>query len=92
MQRVIAYIDGFNLYHGLRSKGWKRFYWLDLQRLVHLLLKPRQTLIRTKYFTSIVKTPDDKNRRQLAYLDALSTLADFSVHYGHFLSGRVSCK
>lgn len=25
--RVIAYIDGFNLYFGLKSKGWKRYYW-----------------------------------------------------------------
>ena len=28
MNRVIAYIDGYNLYHGLREQGWKRFYWL----------------------------------------------------------------
>ena len=27
---VICDIDGFNLYHGLRSKGWKKYYWLDL--------------------------------------------------------------
>ena len=29
MERVISYIDGFNLYFGLRSKGWRRFYWLS---------------------------------------------------------------
>ena len=33
MNRVIAYIDGYNLYHGLREQNWKRFYWLNLQRL-----------------------------------------------------------
>jgi uncharacterized LabA/DUF88 family protein len=26
MPRVIAYIDGFNLYYGLREKQWKQFY------------------------------------------------------------------
>jgi len=25
-QRVAAYIDGFNLYFGLKDRGWKRFY------------------------------------------------------------------
>ena len=29
-QRVAVYIDGFNLYYGLKSKGWSRYYWLDL--------------------------------------------------------------
>ena len=42
MKRVIAYVDGFNLYHGLRAKGWKRFYWLNLPALVRRLLKPDQ--------------------------------------------------
>lgn len=27
-----CYIDGFNLFFGLRSKGWRKYYWLDLAR------------------------------------------------------------
>jgi hypothetical protein len=27
--RVIVCIDGFNLYFGMREKGWQRYYWLD---------------------------------------------------------------
>jgi len=46
-----------------REKGWKRFYWLNLQRLAGQFLKPNQILIETKYFTTIVKRPDDKRRR-----------------------------
>jgi len=38
MQRVIAYVDGYNLYHGLREKGWKWFYWLNIQAMVQNLL------------------------------------------------------
>lgn len=30
----MAYIDGFAVYHGLRSKGWRRFYWLDYRVLI----------------------------------------------------------
>jgi hypothetical protein len=42
MERVIAYIDGYNLYYGLRKSNLKRFYWLNLQKLAHQYLKPGQ--------------------------------------------------
>jgi uncharacterized LabA/DUF88 family protein len=92
MERVVAYIDGFNLYYGLREKGWRRFYWLNVQAMARHLLKPEQTLVDTKYFTSIVKHPDDRRRRQAAFLDALRTLSDVSIHLGHFLSDTVVCR
>ena len=44
MTRVISYVDGFNLHFGLRHKGWRRYYWLDLVALSQELLKPDQTL------------------------------------------------
>lgn len=28
--RVITYIDGFNLYFGLKEAKYRRFYWLDV--------------------------------------------------------------
>ena len=64
MERVIAYVDGYNLYYGLRSKGWKRFYWLNIQSLVSQFLKPHQNLVMTKYFTTVIKQPEAKRRRQ----------------------------
>ncbi len=91
MDKVIAYIDGYNLYYGLRDQGWKRFYWLNLQKLAEQFLKPNQTLVETKYFTTIVKYPDDKRRRQQVFLEALQTLPNLSVFYGHFLSDPVTC-
>jgi len=92
MKRVIAYVDGYNLYHGLKSKGWKRFYWLDIQKLAQQFLKPDQKLVKTRYFTTVVKQPDDKRRRQTVFLDALSTLPDFTIHYGQFLSETITCR
>jgi uncharacterized LabA/DUF88 family protein len=91
MQRVIAYVDGFNLYHGLRAKRWCWYYWLNLERLAQRLLKPGQQLLTTKYFTSIVDQPSDKRKRQAVYLEALQTLTDFHIYYGHFLSDQVIC-
>ena len=92
MNRVIAYIDGYNLYYGLRDNGWKRFYWLNLQRLAEQFLNTNETLLETKYFTTIVKHPDDKRRRQQVYLEALQTLQNFSIFYGHFLSDTITCR
>ena len=92
MQRTIAYIDGYNLYYGLRSKkGWKRFYWLNLQELAQLFLKPHQSLVATKYFTTLVTTPADKKKRQTVFIEALKTLNDFTIHYGHYLEDTVTC-
>jgi len=92
MERAIVYIDGFNLYFGLRTKRWKDLYWLNLHQLSLRLLKPHQSLIETKYFTSIVSTPPDKNRRQATYLEALGTLPNFTIYYGHFLKETITCQ
>ncbi len=92
MDRVIAYVDGYNLYHGLRAKGWKRFYWLNIPALAGRLLKPNQSLVSTKYFTTVVKQPDDKRRRQALYLEALQTLPNLRFYYGQFLEDQVTCR
>ena len=88
VQRVSAYIDGFNLYYGLRSKGWRRYHWLDLRRLMQRLLRPDQRLVAVRYFTTRVVTEPgdpDKPKRRSTYLDALGTLSDLTVHFGYFL-------
>jgi uncharacterized LabA/DUF88 family protein len=92
MKRLIAYVDGFNLYYGLRSKNWKWFYWLNVQEMARLMLKPGQTLVNTRYFTTIVNQPADKHKRQATFLEALRTLNDFQIYYGHFLSDTITCK
>jgi uncharacterized LabA/DUF88 family protein len=91
-ERVIAYVDGYNLYYGLRSRRWKRYYWLNVQRMVGGLLTGRQVLVATKYFTTIVNQPDHKRHRQAVFLEALQTLEDFRIFYGHFLSVTVRCR
>ena len=92
MERVIAYIDGYNLYYGLRTKRWQRYYWLNLQQMMTRLLKPAQTLQSTKYFTARVSSPADKVKRQNTYLEALGTLSDLHIFYGHFLEETIICR
>lgn len=91
MSHVIAYIDGYNLYYGLREMHWKWAYWLNLQTLMEHFLYPYQALVKTKYFTTIVKNDSSKRFRQKTFIEALQTLSDFEIFYGHFLSGTVTC-
>lgn len=94
MERVIAYIDGFNLYFGLKSKGWRRYYWLNPQQLIQNLLKPDQKLVFTKYFTARVNSnPRDpgKHKRQATFLEAIDTLPDTRIYYGHYLPKQQTC-
>ena len=54
-ERVIAYIDGFNLYHGLCDAQLESSRWLDLRGVCESLLKPHQKLVLVRYFTSMVR-------------------------------------
>lgn len=93
MQRVISYVDGFNLYFGIKSKGWRKYYGLDLAGMCRGLLKPGQTLGHCHYFTARIR-PDARSqdaRRQAIWLDALATRADITCHFGHYLTKRRRC-
>jgi uncharacterized LabA/DUF88 family protein len=91
-QRVIAYIDGFNLYFGLKAARWKRFYWLNLQAMAKNLLKQDQELVFTKYFTSRMSYPADKQQRQSTFIEALETLNDLKIFYGHYQTNPQYCR
>lgn len=72
MERVKAYVDGFNLYHGLRAKYGRRYLWLDLEALVASLLRSQQMLVGIDYFTARVRKQPLSEQRQAIYLDALA--------------------
>lgn len=74
-------------------RGWKKYYWLDVQRMSRELLKPEQQLAVTRYFTSRVSQPPEKSHRQDAYLQALGTLppAEFSITYGQYETSWIRC-
>jgi uncharacterized LabA/DUF88 family protein len=91
VNKVIAYIDGFNLYFGLREKGWHRFYWLNVQLLVKNLLKFNQELVMTKYFTARVIGSPDKQKRQSTFIEALETLPDLKIFYGKYQLNPRKC-
>ena len=93
-ERVIVYVDGFNLYYGLKSKGWRRYYWIDMRRLGENLLLPGQVLTAVRYFTARISPrpgSTSQSRRQATFLEALETRADLHIHYGHYLAKERHC-
>ena len=91
-ERVIAYIDGFNLYFGLKEKGWRCYYWIDIHLLCQNLLRSPQHLIQVKYFTSRIKSPPDKKKRQSTFLEALKTTRGIIPWYGIYQTKPVPCE
>jgi uncharacterized LabA/DUF88 family protein len=69
--RVGVYVDGFNLYYGLRSLAGRRYLWLDLPALARRLLKPGQELAAVRYFSAHVRGEPDALLRQKTYMAAL---------------------
>ncbi len=90
-ERVIVYIDGFNLYFGMREAGFDYCRWLNLKVLVQNLLHSNQTLVDIYYFTSRVSNSPDKQKRQSIYIDALQSVG-IKVVYGNYQDGTEECK
>ena len=102
--RVIAYVDGLNLHHGLVARGLKSQLWIDPSALVRALLRPGQRLECVNVFTSrlsgaraadspsIRPTRDHDRRCQTTYLEALVTQERVKLHYGHFLEKVRRCR
>jgi len=89
-ERVVAYIDGFNLYFGMREAGFDKCRWLDVVKLINSLLEPNQELIKVKYFTSRVSNNPDKQKRQSTYLDALESTGT-QIIYGNYQDNNTEC-
>ena len=84
-----VYVDGFNLYYGA-VKG-TLFKWLDISKMVQLLL-PKNQVLKIKYFTALVNArPQDPDQplRQQIYIRALRTIPNLEIIRGHFLSHTV---
>lgn len=93
---MISYVDGFNLYFGLRSKGWRRYYWLDLVALTQACLQPEQAFTGCHYFTARIRQQSNSQsqsaQRQSIWLDALDTCSGVTCHFGHYLPKQQRCR
>ena len=90
-QKVIVYVDGFNLYYGLKKNmKWRRYYWLDVVKFFEMFMKPNQELVCVKYFSA---KPDnlDKALRQNAFFQANKENTKFQLFLGKYLRKNIKC-
>ena len=72
VDRVVAFIDGFNLYHSIHDLHRNHLKWVDLWKLSECFVKKQsQTLIDVYYFSAYAVWMPDQARRHRAYVKAL---------------------
>ncbi|MER5997298.1 NYN domain-containing protein [Nonomuraea angiospora] len=90
IERVGVYVDGFNLYYGLRELGRRRHLWLDLRAMATHLLRPHQRLVGVSYFTAAIRNDPPAVARQETYLAATASLG-VQVVMGRYQQQSVQC-
>ena len=94
-ERVIVYVDGMNLYHGIRSAGILSNLWLDVRALSMSFLRPGQVLHGVKYYMSRFSSDGEDVgmvRRQGIHMKALETLGDLELIEGKFQGKKGLCR
>ncbi|MEW6105133.1 MAG: NYN domain-containing protein [Bacillota bacterium] len=84
---MMIFIDGSNLYHGLKDFVGRTD--VDLGKLAQKLAQDRE-LVRTYYYNCPVRREDgeDRYRRQQKFFAALKNLPDFEIRLGHLQQDR----
>jgi uncharacterized LabA/DUF88 family protein len=89
--RVIFYIDGFSLYHGMREAFGRKYLWLNIEKLAENLCKPSEELIQVNYFTALIQENPGKQKRQETYIEALKTLPKVTIYHGKYSIEKIDC-
>lgn len=88
----MVYIEGFNLYHGLKDGLGRKYLWLNPEAVANRLLQPGQTLVKVKYFTAALRNKPGSQQNQHFYLGALNVGTRVEVHLGRFQEKSTSCR
>jgi hypothetical protein len=93
VRRAIAYVDGFNLYHGVHHLTNRRYLWLDVEPLCRRITPQDHHLVAAKYFTARVRGTTPSYHRQDRYLRALAThCTAVEIVEGRFQKQTRSCR
>ena len=93
-RRVIAYIDGLNLYYGLRGAYGRKYMWLDIPGIITSVLDDSDNLAGVRYFAGSMSSDEhDPGRaaRQQTYLEALESCLGVSVTMGSHSRWAETC-
>jgi len=71
-QRVICFIDGFNLYHAINRLNTPHLKWLNLWSLSSVFIRPKsQKLVDVIYFSAYADWLPQSKKRHTQYVKAL---------------------
>lgn len=91
MQRVIVYVDGFNFYYGLKAKGWKKFYWLDIVGFFERILGGGKEVIEVHYFSARPQNDLTAYDNQDVLFSANKLNPKFKLTLGKYLKKQFRC-
>jgi len=70
-KQVIAYIDGFNLYHALKDLNDEKLKWVNLWSLMDSIMRGDEELIAVKYFSAYATWRPEQYAHHRAYVSFL---------------------
>lgn len=102
LKRLAVYVDGFNLYRGMRSANMRNLLWLDLFSLAERICPKDARVVAVKYFTAHIlnlKRANDpqhaqeeaSRRRQLTYISALESRG-VQIFLGRYKRRHIQCR
>ncbi len=90
-KRVVAFVDGFNLYHAINDLGRNELKWLDIWKLCSFYAPtPDFQLSDVYYFSAYATWRTDSYRRHQAYVRAL-TATGIKAILGNFKPKTSQC-
>jgi uncharacterized LabA/DUF88 family protein len=90
--RVHVYVDGFNLYYGLKDTQKKQLYWLDIRAFIEsFLAKEGFYSLDIDYFTAKPLVNIGKIERHAIYCQALKSTG-INVVYGQYKAKEIICR
>lgn len=90
--RVHVYVDGFNLYYGLKSTGSRSLYWLDVRTFMgNFLAKRGYNSLTINYYTAVPLENTGKIDRHETYCKALASTG-VNVVYGRYQGKSITCR
>jgi uncharacterized LabA/DUF88 family protein len=89
-KRVIIYVDGFNFYNGLKDKGWRKYYWLDIVSFFEKFIRDDQELVEVNYFSAKSLDKGMADRQDL-FFSVNKLNSKFHLFLGKYISKTITC-
>lgn len=97
MSKIEVFIDGFNLYHGIRdcnsTSTYRKVLWLDLASFLEsVLIRSNEDILNgIYYFTALPKDSKDRLERHKKYCDVLEN-SGIHIIYGNYKNKNIKCR